>query len=112
MAEGGRGKRIAKAPDAAPGVLPEPGAAADYAPLITALGGMLDFPNMLAIADILPVMTAYVDRDLVYRFANKPFADWWEKPRKAILGTPMRELIGADVFDARLPILNAALAGE
>ena len=36
---------------------------------------------MLAIADMLPVMVAYFDRDLRYRFVNKPLADWLELPR-------------------------------
>ena len=41
---------------------------------------------MLAIADILPVMVAYIDRDLSYRFLNKPLADWIGLPRKDVLG--------------------------
>jgi PAS domain S-box-containing protein len=81
--------------------------------LVTALGGgVLDFPAMLAIADILPVMTAYVDRGFVYRFVNKPFAEWFERPRKAILGRHMRELIGEEHFANRVSMLEAALAGE
>ena len=49
---------------------------------------------MLAIADMLPVMTAYVDRDLVYRFINKPLAEWLGRPRKDVLGRTMREVHG------------------
>ncbi|HKP34206.1 MAG TPA: PAS domain-containing protein, partial [Sphingomicrobium sp.] len=81
--------------------------------LVTALGGgVLDFPAMLAIADILPVMTGYVDRDLVYRFVNKPLADWMGVPRKDILGRHIREMIGAAAFAEREPLLAAALNGE
>jgi PAS domain S-box-containing protein len=81
--------------------------------LVTALGGgVLDFPAMLAIADILPVMTGYVDRDLVYRFVNKPLAEWMGVPRKDILGRHMREMIGAAAFAEREPLLAAALKGE
>src|SRR5947209_20609807 len=62
-----------------------------YEPLVTALGGgVLDFPAMLAIADILPVMTAYYDRDLVFRFINKPFAEWLGIARRDILGKHAR----------------------
>jgi PAS domain S-box-containing protein len=75
-------------------------------------GGVLDFPAMLAIADVLPVMSAYVDKDFVYRFVNKPFADWWGRPRKEILGHSMRELLGEEQFAERKPLLGAALAGE
>ncbi len=81
--------------------------------LVTALGGgVLDFPAMLAIADILPVMTAYIDRGFVYRFVNKPFAEWFGRPRKDVLGRHMRELIGEETFAGRVPMLEAALAGE
>src|SRR4051794_23923554 len=110
MAEGGKKARIkggAAPPAELTGRTPE-----GYAPLVTALGGgVLDFPAMLAIADILPVMTAYVDRDFVYRFVNKPFAEWFGRPRKQVLGTHMRELIGEEQFADRAPILAAALAG-
>ena len=37
--------------------------------------------GMLALADELPVMIAYFDRDLRYRFLNKALADWLERPR-------------------------------
>jgi PAS domain S-box-containing protein len=81
--------------------------------LVTAMGGgTLDFSAMLAIADILPVMIAYVDRDLVYRFVNKPLAEWLGRPRKEILGRPIREVIGTQAFEQRTPMYEAALAGE
>src|SRR5438105_14416492 len=65
----------------------------DYDPLVTALGGgVLDFSAMLAIADILPVMTAYVDATLTYRFVNRPLAQWLGRPRKEILGKTVREI--------------------
>ncbi len=84
----------------------------DYEPLVTALGGVLDFPAMLAIADILPVMAAFVDRDFIYRFLNKPFAEWVEKPRKEILGRHMRDIVGEKVFENRRVLLEQALKGE
>jgi PAS domain S-box-containing protein len=93
------------------GLTPEP--AAGFEPLVTALGGgVLDFPAMLAIADVLPVMAAYVDKDFTYRFVNKPFAEWFERPRKEILGRTMPELIGETIFAERREILEAALGGE
>ena len=103
MAEGARTPR-GKAPASEPQelLLDEPLATPPAAPsgfeaLVTALGGgTLDFPAMLAIADILPVMVGYVDTSFVYRFVNKPFADWFERPRRDILGRHMSELIGGD----------------
>ena len=84
----------------------------DYQPLVTALGGVLDFPAMLAIADVLPVMTAYFDRDCIYRFINKPFAEWLGRPRKDILGKHSREIIGDKAFEERMPMIEQALKGQ
>ena len=86
---------------------------AGFEMLVTALGGgVLDFPAMLAIADILPVMTGYIDRDFVFRFLNKPLADWFGAPRKDILGRSLRDMLGEAAFEQRLALLEAALAGE
>src|SRR3954447_2582077 len=85
----------------------------DFEPLVTSLGGgALDFTAMLAIADVLPVMIAYVDSAFTYRFVNKPLADWLGLPRGAILGRHMREVLGADAFEHREPMFRAALKGE
>jgi PAS domain-containing protein len=50
--------------------------------------------GLVQLADLLPVMTAYVDRTQVMRFMNKPYADWLGKPRREVIGKTMRELIG------------------
>jgi len=69
-------------------------------------------PGMLALADLLPVLIAYVDRDERYRFCNRAYADWLELPRSAILGQSMRELLGEETYERRRPQIAAALAGE
>ena len=116
MAERGgktRGKGTAKgpahtpAPDSTP--LSELKPADLYGPLVTALGGTLDFSNMLAIADILPVMVGYVDRDLRYGFVNKPLADWLGRPRKQLLGKHIGEVIGEAAFAERKALYAKAL---
>ncbi|MFL6794912.1 MAG: PAS domain-containing protein, partial [Sphingomicrobium sp.] len=110
MAEGGRKSR-GKAPAPAQRIgrarTPE-----GYEPLVTAVGGTLDFSNMLAIADILPVMVAYVDTELRYRFINKPLADWLGWARKDALGKHLSEVLGGDAFEQRRPMYEKALAGE
>ena len=84
-----------------------------YEPLVTALGGgVLDFPAMLAIADILPVMVAYYDRDLIFRFINKPFAQWLGFARKDLIGRHSSEIIGEKAFNERRPMIEQALAGQ
>jgi PAS domain-containing protein len=68
--------------------------------------------GMLALADLLPVMVAYVGPDLRFRFMNKSLADWFERPRGEMIGQPMREVLGEDAFRSRQALLEAALAGE
>jgi len=55
-----------------------------------------DFSSVLAVADLLPVMVAFIDEGRRYRFMNKPMADWFERPRAELLGLTMRELLGEE----------------
>ena len=73
---------------------------------------MFTGPGLLTLADLIPVMTAFVDRDLRYRFMNKPLAEWFERPRREMIGKHMREVLGEAGFAQREPMLRAALAGE
>src|SRR5574338_804967 len=98
MAEGGiktRGKSAVEATR----LLSEPRTPEGYEPLVTAIGGALDFTAMLAIADILPVMVCYVDAGLKYRFINKPLAAWLGWERKDVLGKHLREVLGEKAFE-------------
>lgn len=73
---------------------------------------LFDPMALLAIADSLPLMIAYVDRDQRYRFINKPVADWFERPRSEILGRTAQEITLFTAHDVRWSELDAALAGE
>ena len=68
--------------------------------------------GMLALADLLPVMTAYFDPELRLQFLNKRLAEWIERPRSELLGLHIRDVIGEATFAMREPMLAAALAGE
>jgi PAS domain S-box-containing protein len=82
-------------------------------PLVTALGGgTLDFSAMLAIADIIPIPICYLDQQQIFRFANRAAAEWFERPRKAILGKSYEQMVGPAAYAARRPLLEEALAGE
>ena len=72
---------------------------------------MFTGPGLLTLADLLPVMTAFVDRGLVMRFMNKALAEWLERPRREMIGLHLREVIGEEAFAAREPMLADALAG-
>ena len=64
------------------------------------------------VADMLPVLIAYVDRDLCYRFNNRAYEDWYGCPVAQMYGVPMRQLLGEETFGQFLPSIEKALAGE
>jgi len=86
-------------------------AAAVALPMERGAGGF-DFAGVLAVADMLPVMLVFLDRDFRYRFVNKPYADWFERPRSDILGKALWEVVGTEAAEYRRPMLEACLAGE
>jgi PAS domain S-box-containing protein len=115
MAEGGRKSRDGGGAQSAPGelLLDTPLVALPDLPLPIELPpAMFTGPGLLALADLLPVMTAYVDRDEIYRFVNKPYSEWIGLPRKKMLGMTMRELLGEKNYAARKPMIDTAMAGE
>ena len=71
-----------------------------------------DFSAILAVADAIPVMIAYVDNQQRYRFVNRTLADWFERPRAEILGKTLREVLGDAAYSRREPMVAAALTGE
>jgi PAS domain S-box-containing protein len=79
---------------------------------LATMPGPVNFAGVLAIADTLPVMIAYLDRKQRYMFLNKTLADWLERPRKSILGRTMREVVGDKAYEFRRPMVEAALKGE
>ncbi len=82
----------------------------DNANLLTVL--LFDPATISSIADALPVMVAYCDAELIYRFCNQPICDWFERPREAILGRSAREIMGEAAFATRKDALALALKGE
>jgi len=73
---------------------------------------MFTGPGLLTLADLLPVMTAFVDRETRYRFINKPLAEWLGRSRRDMIGRTMEEVLGPQNFAERKPMVEAALAGE
>ena len=80
--------------------------------LLVADAGGFDFSAILAVADAIPVMIAYVDNQQRYRFVNRTLADWFERPRAEILGKTLREVLGEAAYSQREPMVAAALTGE
>jgi PAS domain S-box-containing protein len=79
---------------------------------LATLPGQLSFAGVLAIADALPVMIAYLDRQQRYLFVNRTLAAWLGRPRKEMLGRTMREVLGDKAYEYRRPMVEAAFNGE
>ncbi|TXM74514.1 PAS domain-containing protein [Methylobacterium sp. WL69] len=68
--------------------------------------------ELLLVTDALPVLIAFIDRDLVYRFANRAFEDWFGLAPADVIGRHVGEFVDATGLEARRGAFEAALAGE
>ncbi len=68
--------------------------------------------HLRAILDALPSMVGYWDADLVNRFANKAYEDWFGVTPSTMLGTRLPELLGPELFARNRAHVEAALRGE
>jgi PAS domain S-box-containing protein len=64
------------------------------------------------VADVVPVMIAYVDAEQRYRFVNRGYLEWFGLSEVEIIGREMRELFGEQLFATIERYVDAALAGE
>jgi len=64
------------------------------------------------LADNVPALFAYVDRDQRYRFVNKRYEEHFNRSDEEITRMTMRELLGAEGYQAVQPYLEQALRGE
>ncbi|MBI2316697.1 MAG: PAS-domain containing protein [Betaproteobacteria bacterium] len=64
------------------------------------------------ITDAIPALIASFDRSLVYRFANKGYADWFGHSKEDIVGHPVAEILGPQLYAELAPHIERALEGE
>jgi len=64
------------------------------------------------ITDAIPAAVAYFDREWVYRYANKGYAEWFGWSVSEVEGRKIREVVGQEVFAIVSPWVSRALAGE
>ena len=64
------------------------------------------------IANAVPILIAYVDRDERYQFVNDAYIDQWKMPREAILGRRVEELLEPADYAVAKPHIARALGGE
>ncbi len=63
------------------------------------------------IADATPGLVAYWDKDLICRFANRPYMEWFGKLPEAVIGNSIQSLLGPRLFALNEPYIRGALAG-
>ena len=68
--------------------------------------------QMRLIADALPVLIGFIDKSLVYRFANRAYAEWFYKDPAEVIGRHVSEIVGPAGMEGRMPAMQRALAGE
>ena len=68
--------------------------------------------RLRAIADAIPFLISYLDNDQIFRFINKPYESWFERPLSQIIGREVRDVMGPAMYEARRPFIERALAGE
>jgi PAS domain S-box-containing protein len=68
--------------------------------------------DLRMLTDQAPEMIGYVDRELVYRFVNRTYEQWFARPLEQIAGMSVEQLLGQEAFALREPYFRRALAGE
>ncbi|WP_331293042.1 MULTISPECIES: PAS domain-containing protein [Methylobacterium] len=64
------------------------------------------------VADAMPVLIAFIGRDLTYHFANAAYETWTGQGSDAVVGRTVRDLLGPGPFEARRSGIERALAGQ
>jgi PAS domain S-box-containing protein len=64
------------------------------------------------VTDNLPGRVAYWDADLVCRFANRAYFQWFDKSPAEVLNRRVSEIFGEDYLRSVRPMLDATLAGQ
>lgn len=66
----------------------------------------------LLVSDQVNAMLAYWDKDLISRFANNAYHEWFGRTREEMINVMhISELLGP-LYEKNLPYINAVLAGE
>lgn len=64
------------------------------------------------IADAMPAMIGYWNRDLLNEFANAAYVEYFAWTPEALRGVHIRELLGDELFARNFPYMERALAGQ
>lgn len=65
-----------------------------------------------AMADAVPILISYVDRDERYRFVNRAYEQWFGVDRSEIEGKTLREMLGDEAYQRVRQHVAKALSGQ
>ena len=64
------------------------------------------------LAENMPGMLGYWDSDLLCRFANNAYLEWFNQSPESLVGVHIHTLLGDELYALNLPYIRGALAGE
>src|SRR5574343_451218 len=64
------------------------------------------------INDTIPILIGYVDKDEVYRYANKGYSDWYGHPQGGVTDRAVLDVIGPEVYGQVKDSVKRALSGQ
>jgi PAS domain S-box-containing protein len=64
------------------------------------------------VTDSIPSLISYVDAERRYRWCNHAYTQWFGMPVSAIVGKPMRDVVGEAAWQTIGPRIEAAFGGE
>src|SRR5574343_160486 len=64
------------------------------------------------INDTIPILIGYVDKDEVYRYANKGYSDWYGHPEGSVTDRAVLDVIGPEVYGQVKDSVKRALSGQ
>lgn len=68
--------------------------------------------HLSLMTDALPVLVAYLDTSLRYRFTNRAHMDWLNLPDESLRGRHVRDVLGQKAFGQLQEYLESAAAGN
>ena len=64
------------------------------------------------VADNVPALISYLDRDQRYRFSNRTYEDWFGITQERMLGRTVAEIFGEETYGHMRPHIERVLSGE
>lgn len=81
--------------------------------LVRSREALRDTYNLLrGVADGIPALVAYVDRQETYQFANKTYEEWFGLVALGIIGLRIRDVIGEANYGIVKPHIDIAMTGK